>query len=141
MRSVRAVPAVPSLCPFVHPSPRLTNTGAEFHRCPLFKHLHYGVLLLLLCQTKPPWRWNNPTGQQPPPGSRGAAGPHQNSPPDSSKLDLIAGQETNLRVCWQQLSKFNVHIHLLTQQTDCFFVFFFPNLVAESDLPKTLDIT
>lgn len=100
---MRAVLPVSSLCPFIHPSSRLTNTGAEFHQWPLLKHLHYGVLLLLLCQTKPPCQWNKPTGQQPPPGSCGAAGPHQNSQPDSPGLDLIAGQETNLCVCWQQL--------------------------------------
>lgn len=107
----------------VPPSPWLTNRGAAFQQCPLSKHLYCGVLLTLLCQTKPRSQWNNPAGWRPSPGSFGAAGPHQNSQPDSRGPAMIAGQETNF-MCVSAGSKldpkFTGHAHLFTRQTDFF---------------------
>lgn len=69
VESTRPLPSVrPSIVPL-----SLTNRGAAFLQCPLSKHLYCGVLLTLLCQTKPRSQWNNPAGRRPPPGSSGAA--------------------------------------------------------------------
>lgn len=91
-----------------------------FHQCPLLKHPHYGVLMLLLCRTKPLCQWNNPTGQQPLPGSCGAAGPGPKQPtwqPEPG-LDSRTG---NKPVCLLAATpKFSIHVDLFTQQTDFF---------------------
>lgn len=93
----------PSVRSSIPPSPWLANTGAAFQQCPLSKHLYCGMLLPLLCQTKPPCQWNNPAGRRPSPGSFGAVWPHQNSRPNSPSPAMIAGQEINfVCVCWQQ---------------------------------------
>lgn len=122
-----------SISPFVHPSPWLTNRGAAFQQCPLSKHLYCGVLLALLCQTKPRSQWNNPAGRWPSLGSFGAAGLLQNSRPDSPGPAMIAGQETNfVCACVSAGSKLNPkftgHAHLFTRQTD-FLFFFIQNIV------------
>ena len=111
----------------IPPSPWLTNRGAAFQQCPLSKHLYCGVLLTLLCQTKPRSQWNNPAGQRPSPGSFGAAGPHQNSRPDSpGSPATIAGQETNFYMCVCVSAgsaldpKSTSHAHLFTRQTHFF---------------------
>ena len=79
----------------IPPSLWLANRGAAFQRYPLSKHLYCGVLLTLLCLTKPRSQWNNPAGWQPLPRSFRAAGPHHCSRLVSLGPALIAGQETN----------------------------------------------
>ena len=132
----------------IPPSPWLTNTGAAFQQCPLSKHRYCGVLLPLLCQTKAPCQWNNPAGRRPSPGSFRAAGPHQNSRPDSPSLAMIAGQEKNLYisiwvcvcVCVSAGSKLNPkftrHAHLFTRQTDLFF----PGIAVGAKLPSRSEL-
>lgn len=123
-------PSVRSSVPSIPPSPWLTNRATAFQQCPLSKHLYCGVLLTLLCQTKPRSQWNNPAGRRPSPGSFEATGPHQNSRPESSGPATIAGQEENfvcmcvVFVCVCAASKLNPkftgHAHLFTRQTDFF---------------------
>lgn len=103
----------------ISPSLWLTNTGAAFQQCPLSKHLYCGVLLPLLCQTKPPCQWYNPAGLRPSPGSFGAAVLHLNGRPDSPSPATIAGQEINfvyVSAGSKRNPKFTSHAHLFTWQ-------------------------
>lgn len=124
---MRAVPHVSSRRLFIHPSPQLTNRGAEFHQCPLLKHLHYGVLPLLFVRQSLPVRGISRLGSSHRQGHVGLPGPHQHSQADSPSLDLTAGQETNLCVCWQQLKVQCPHSFIYS--TNRFFSVF--NLVAD----------
>lgn len=94
-----------SISPSLHP--RQTNRGAAFQQCPLSKHLYCGVLLTLLCQTKPRSQWNNPAGWRPSAGSFRAAELLQNSKTDSPGTAIRAKQETNFACVCARLLKAN----------------------------------
>lgn len=90
--------------------------------------------MLLLCQTKPLCQWNNPTGQQPLPGSCGAAGPGPKQPTWQPEPGLER-RTGNKPVCLLAATpKFSVHVDLFTQQTDFFYEGSWWDLPQRSDV-------